>query len=121
MCGARSIFGVLVLSCLATSCTQYSREAQIADVRKEEVIVLRSDPDRGPVHGISIRGRGSLEGEAQISLMLNGAPYKTEKLIGKVNFSWGGDWYSDTAEIRYEPIRVKSGQLVIEYEFSTTK
>jgi len=47
----------------------------------------------------------------------NEKPYKTEKLSGKVEFHWGGDWYADTAEIRYNPITVNSSQFKIIYSF----
>jgi hypothetical protein len=104
-----------------TACTNHDQSASIADVRKEELVVLRHTKNTGHVYSISIRGIGNIDGEANISLVLNGEPYKTEKLKGKVNFDWGGDWYSDTAEIRYLPINVNSGEIVIEYKFSTLK
>lgn len=49
--------------------------------------------------------------------MLNGAQYKEADINGKISFSRGGDWYSDSMEFRYEPIEVRSGELVIEYYF----
>lgn len=110
---------MLVLSFLVVSCAKYDHMVRVSDVQKQEVITLKNEPKRGEVHGISIRGRGTIDGEARIDLMLNGSPYKTERLSGKVNFSWGGDWYSDTAEIRYEPIKVSAGELWIQYRFST--
>jgi hypothetical protein len=53
--------------------------------------------------------------------MLEGKPYKTEKLENNFQITWSGDWYSETAEIRYEPINAKKGELVIEYRFGTVK
>ena len=50
-------------------------------------------------------------------MLLGGEPYKVKKLSGKVNFEWGGDWYSETAEIRYEPVKVRSGRLILHYRF----
>lgn len=44
---------------------------------------------------------------------------ETELMEGKVDFTWYGDWFSDTAEIKYEPIQVKDGELVIDYLFAT--
>ncbi len=61
---------------------------------------------------------GKLDGEAKLILMLNGAPYKTASMKGKVDFTWGGDWYADTMELTYQPSNVMSGQLVIDYTFS---
>jgi hypothetical protein len=57
-------------------------------------------------------------GEAQLSLMLNGKPYKTEKLNDNVNYKWGGDWYADSMELKYEPQVVNSGKIKIEYSFN---
>jgi hypothetical protein len=111
----------LVLSLLAafSSCAKYDRRVSVADVKKEEIVVLRKEPNQGNVYGISIRGSGNIDGEARIAWMLDGKPYKTKPLKKKVKFSWGGDWYSDTAEIHYEPVRVSRGELIIEYQFST--
>src|SRR5262245_61784172 len=111
-----AFYGVLVLLFLGPSCTKYPHEVRLADVQRPQVIMLKKEPN-----AIGIRGRGNLDGEAHVSLMLNGNPYKTERLNGKVSFSWGGDWYSDTAEIRYEPINVKSGELIVQYQFSSLK
>lgn len=113
----------LLLSLLVAlySCAKYDHRVSIADVKKEQVVVLRKEPSQGNVYGISIRGNGNIDGEARIVWMLDGKPYKTEPVKKKVNFSWGGDWYSDTAEIHYEPVRVSRGELIIEYQFSTLK
>jgi hypothetical protein len=97
----------------------YDRSVKVVDVQKEEVVILKNSHSTNHVYGISIRGTGNIDGEASISLILNGEPYKTEMLKGKVRFDWGGDWYSDTAEIRYKPNNVNSGELLIEYKFST--
>jgi hypothetical protein len=104
---------------LAAACASYDQSARIADVRKAETIILENTGRSGNVHAIGIRGSGEIRGEATVTLMLNGKPYKTETLSGPVRFKWGGDWYSNTAEIRYEPGEVSSGELVIEYRFST--
>ena len=114
-----AIYGMVILSLLLTGCTKYDRLVTVADVREEDVIILRNTSNPEHVYGIDIRGSGNLDGEATISLILNGEPYKTEKLKGPVSFNWGGDWYSDTAEIRYQPNNVKSGKVAIEYKFST--
>jgi hypothetical protein len=112
---------VLVLLFFGPSCAKYPHEVKLADVQTPQVIVLKKEPNAGNIHGIGIRGRRNLDGEAHVSLMLNGNPYKTERLNAKVSFSWIGDWYSETADIRYEPINVKSGELIVEYQFSSLK
>ena len=52
---------------------------------------------------------------------LKGKEYKTANLSGMVNFDWGGDWYSDSAEIIYHPINVKGGKISINYCFFDLK
>ena len=49
--------------------------------------------------------------------MLDGSPYKSEDITEKVSFHWGGDWYADTAEIRYDPVSVRDGELNISFKF----
>jgi hypothetical protein len=71
------------------------------------------------IYAIHIRCSGKIDGQAEISLILNGKPYKTEQLNGKVSFSWSGDWYSDSAEIQYKPIKVSSGVLNFSYAFKS--
>jgi len=82
-------------------------------------MVLKKQAGRGPVYSIALRGSGAIDGEVTISLMLNGSVYKVEHLTGTVSFVWAGDWYSDTAGVRYEPKAVMSGKVVLEYAFHT--
>lgn len=89
----------------------------VNDVRKPENLVLRTSGDGTNVFALTVRGSGEITGKATVSLLLNGAPYKTEQLSGKVDFEWDGDWYANTAEIRYEPADVRSGNVVLKYEF----
>jgi hypothetical protein len=77
-------------------------------------------PDAGKhVVSLDIRGTGSIKGKAEIQLMLDGKPYRTEPLQGAVSFRWGGDWYSSTAEIHYRPLNVEGGQIRLQYHFGT--
>ena len=99
------------------SCFSGSQSHEIKDVTKPEVVILKKESKQGNIYAITISGTGQISGEANIILILNGKPYKTANLSGKVNFQWGGDWYSDTAEIRYHPSSVVSGQVQITYRF----
>ena len=91
--------------------------ASVRDVREAETLVLGS-PTGGSAYAISIRGSGRLDGEATITLLLGGQPYRVERVTGPVDFRWGGDWYSETAEVRYEPANVRSGKVVLHYSIS---
>ena len=95
-----------------------TRTYDVVDVTKAETIVLKKASGQGPVHSLSVTGSGEIQGDAEISLILNGGQYKTEKMSGKVDFRWGGDWYSDHAEIRYTPTSVTGGSLKLNYEFN---
>ncbi len=113
----KGAIGLTLLSMLLAACTAYDGFARPSDIRKEETIVL-TDTQRGdPVYAMDIHIQGHIRGEAAISLMLNGKPYRTEKLSGLVSVNWGGDWYSDTADIQYRPTTVSSGELLIQYKF----
>ena len=59
------------------------------------------------IHSLSVTGSGEINGNVKITLILNGEAYKTDS----VTFHWGGDWYSDQAEIQYAPKSVTGGSL----------
>jgi len=99
------------------SCFSESQYYEIKDVTKPEVVILKKEMKQGYIHAITISGKGQISGSAKIILILNGTPYKSEDIFGKVSFNWGGDWYSDTAEIRYDPVSVGEGQLSIKFKF----
>ncbi len=111
--------GTIVFSLLVTACANYDDSVQVADVHKEQTIILKNTHKPGYVYSIHISGSGNLDGEASISLILNGEPYKTQALKDVVDFEWSGDWYADQAEIRYKPVNINSGTLVIRYRFLT--
>ena len=114
------IFCTLLCGLVAGCFPVFPNARSIDDLTAPVIIKLEapSDPQKHVV-SIQIRGIGAVDGAAQIELMLNGSPYRTEKLAGPISFTWGGDWYSPTAEIRYRPINVKGGRLAIQYRFET--
>jgi hypothetical protein len=120
----RLVVGGLLLAPLFTIavwylCAHYflSSSAAVSDVRSAEILVLGQKAGSHTTHAIKVCGSGEIDGEATISLLLNGEPYKVAKLRGPVNFEWGGDWYCETAEVRYEPANVRSGKVVLRYKF----
>ena len=116
--GASAPLALLIATGLLAGCSVGSRKHEVADVTKTEVIVLAKKLGQGPVHSLSVVGLGKIDGNAEISLILHGGPYKTEKMSGKVTFRWGGDWYSDQAEIKYTPGTVTGGTLRLKYKFN---
>ncbi len=113
----KKLFVCIAVTVLLSGCGG-TRTCDVSYVTKAETIVLKKASGQGPVHSLSVIGSGVLQGDAEISLILNGCSYKTEKLSGKVDFRWRGDWYSDQAEIRYTPTSVNGGSLKLKYEFS---
>lgn len=114
----------------AAGCGSRNQTHAIADVTNSETIILKKAGSQGPIHYMNVVGKGMLEGTAEIVLILNDKPYKTEKLSGTVDFQWSGEWYSDSATIEYKVIMspvpermdlytssVKSGSLNLQYHF----
>jgi hypothetical protein len=111
----RRIFLYIGLSILIVGCGFGDRSHDIADVTKQETIVLKKDPDQGSIYSLTVRGEGKLDGEADIILILNDRSHKTIRLSGNVELFWGGDWYSNQAKVKYKPISVTKGHLKLIY------
>ena len=108
---------ILVLIALLAGCSGNSQVHNVADVTKSETILLKNVSSQPDIYGMVVIGKGHIDGTAEIVLMLNGKPYKTETLSEDVSFRWSGDWYNDSATIEYKPLSVRSGNLSLEYEF----
>ena len=93
------------------------QELVIANVTRIETVILRKPAWQGSVHAISILGIGSIAGAAEVQLMLDSKIYRQVKVSGDFRFEIGGDWYSDTAEVRYVPTGVSSGNVTLRYHF----
>jgi hypothetical protein len=89
----------------------------IADVARPTELTLRAKDHPDRVYALDVRGSGSINGEAEIALILNGQPYKTVRLNGPVHFAWGGDWYAPEAVVRYTPLSATSGSIKLRYRF----
>ena len=113
----KKILVVTVLLATVAGCSRGKQTHTIADVAKAETITLQKGSSQGDIHYMTVVGKGYLDGTAEIVLILDGKPYKTEKLSGDVAFEWSGDWYSNSARIEYKPSSVKSGSLSLQYTF----
>ncbi|HEX6690045.1 MAG TPA: hypothetical protein VF110_02755 [Burkholderiales bacterium] len=94
------------------------QSVSVANVLEPTVIKLSAEPGKHVV-SLRIEGSGSINGLANVTLMLDGKAYRNEQLNGKVSFTWGGDWYSPVAEIHYRPSKVQDGKLSLQYRFET--
>lgn len=114
----RYVFFLIFLALSFMSCATYDQNLMVNNVHTAQTILLQKPHKKGHIHKISIQGRGHLDGKATFSLILNGKPYKIAASDGQINFAWDNmDWYSNTAEIQYQPVHVKSGTATIHFKF----
>ncbi len=102
-------------------CVPGKQTYTITDITKQSTITLRKLRSQGDIHSMTLTGKGHIDGNAKIVLILNGKPYKTESLSGDIDFKWRGDWYSDSAQIVYKPSSVRRGYLVLQYKFEDVR
>jgi hypothetical protein len=91
----------------------------LADAGKPAELTLLPKHHAGSVASLHVEGRGQIDGEGEITLLLNGQPYKTEKLNGRVHFSWRMDWYAPQAVVRYKPLTARDGSITLRYHFAS--
>ena len=108
---------IFITLVLLVGCGTGKQTYTIPDITKQSTITLRKLPSQGNIHSITVTGKGHIDGNAKIVLIVSGKPYKTESLSGDIDFKWGGDWYSDSATIEYKPTSIKSGYLNLRYNF----
>ena len=108
----------IFLFLIITSCTQYDAEVNITDVTKPQTIILKNNK-KGNVYAFEVHVSGFIQGDAEITLMLNKKPYKTKKISNEVSFKFSGDWYTNETTIIYKSSNVSGGNLQIEYYFET--
>ena len=110
------VFG-LAIATLLSSCAPGDRTHIINDLTQSQTITLTKKDNQENIYAWTLKGSGEIEGEAEISVILDKEPYLTEELSGIIDFEWQGDWYSDDATIVYEPISVTSGEISLDYRF----
>ena len=72
------------------------------------------------MYGFSLTGMIDLSESILSYSLSNSSQAKSiisEEIFGNVDFTWGGDWYSDEMEIHYIPYSVKSGTVEFKYTF----
>ncbi len=118
----RVLFRLVSLTACAigASCSPSGQVVSIADLTQESIVQVVSPSTTKHVTSLRIRGKGSIDGAAEIELLLNGRSYRSERLNGPVSFTWDQDWYSPSAEVKYRPLGAKGGTLKLEYRFSTS-
>jgi len=107
-----SLFFLLSLS----SCTTRTQLHQLSNPTENQQFLLRKRFVGKPTSGLLIMGKGYVDGEARIALVLEGKVYKTRVVSGNVKFQWRENWRDDRAILRYQPLSVTEGN----FRFSVT-
>ncbi|MDR9402103.1 MAG: hypothetical protein RI580_01565 [Halothece sp. Uz-M2-17] len=102
-----SLFLVLSLS----SCTTRTQLHQLSNLSENQQLLLRKRLVGKPTYGLLIMGKGYINGEARIALVLDGKVYQTKVISGKVQFQWRENWRDHRAIVRYQPVSVSDGNL----------
>jgi|AntRauTorcE11898_2_1112593.scaffolds.fasta_scaffold94471_1 hypothetical protein len=89
----------LLICIILVGCGMSRQTVTVKDATKSEVLILKKKPSQGAIHRIHFEGSGSIDGKAEIQLILDGAIYKKEEIIGHFSFDLESDWYSDEAEV----------------------
>ncbi|MEO8307241.1 MAG: hypothetical protein ABI616_04290 [Pseudomonadota bacterium] len=110
---------VLVLVTAIVSLWIQPASVRITDSSKPAELKLLPRHSVTTVTSLHIEARGKIDGAAEITLLLNGQPYRTERVNGPVKFSWRMDWYSAEAELRYTPLTAKHGIITLRYQFAS--
>ncbi len=105
---------------MAYGCARPDRTSgtlEIADATKTNVFQLVTSGWSG-LHGdlpsgLHLELTGHLDGTASIVF----SQWETQKISGAVNWRIGKDWFETNCLFRYYPEDVKSGRLILKYQF----
>ena len=106
----------LLMAVVVTGCGK-RQSAGIPDVTKSATLTLTAPTEQTPVHRISLRIHGKIDGTAQLS----GPPLQPKRVSGNFEVVHKGDYYSPNYVINYLPVGVRKGQVTIDYEFRSAK
>lgn len=89
------------------------QKAQIVDVTKPAKLTLTTAPGPGlSVWAVQLNIRGNIDGKAELLFESH-----TNRIEGEFKMGRGGAYHATNFVIEYRPIRVRTGHIVIEYEF----
>ncbi len=112
------VLGVIVLGTTIVALWIQPASVRITDSSKSAELKLHPRHELAHVTALHVEARGKTDGEAEITLLLNGQPYRTERVNGAVKFSWRVGWYSTEAVVRYTPLTAKKGTITLRYDFA---
>ena len=93
---------------------------KLRNLNAKQYIYLNKKETQKNVVGYKIIFKGYIDGKAKI-VMYNEDKIYNEKIISnKIEFSWGGDWYSNAIKLQYIPLsKIKKGNIEISYILET--
>jgi len=93
---------------------------KLHNLNTKQYIYLNKKDTQKNVVGYKIIFKGYIDGRAKI-IIYNGDKIYNEKIISnKIEFNWGGDWYSDAIKLQYIPLsKIKKGNIEISYILET--
>ena len=101
----------VVIVAIVSACGRSSEIADVPDVTRPTVLVLNSRSAN--VSGITLHIHGQIDGDAVFST----SGWETQRLSGKVDYKIYHDWFQPKCNLHYQPQKVTSGVLTVEYKF----
>ncbi|WP_222597801.1 hypothetical protein [Euhalothece natronophila] len=94
-----------------TSCTNQAQIYRIRDITRNQQLLIRNQALSQSTYGLMVMSRGYIDGEARVTLLLDGQVRKTKVVSGNVRFQWRKHWNDNRAIVRYQPRGVTEGEL----------
>ena len=89
---------------------------KLRNLNAKQYIYLNKKETQKNVVGYKIIFKGYIDGKAKIVIYNEDKIYNEKIISDKIEFNWGGDWYSDTIKLQYIPLsKIKKGKIEISY------
>lgn len=104
----------LVFILLAGCGHSFFDDEYVLDLSKPSTFILHADSKS--VSEFRFRAQGTSSAEGVLELYLDDTVYKTQKISGKTQFNWAGDWYHPNMKLVYKVTKRGKGTLEIKYK-----
>ncbi len=103
---------------MVNACFFNSRKRTIKTrINNDTTFVLRKLERQGTIWGMSVRIKAEFKDSITVSKSVgNGQKYEYI-LIGKIDTTFKGDWYSDSCNLEFEKVKNPLEEVFIEYDF----
>ena len=93
---------------------------KLRNLNAKQYIYLNKKETQKDIVGYKIIFKGYIDGKAKIVMYNEDKIYNEKVISNKIEFSWGGDWYSDVIKLQYIPLsKIKNGNIEISYILET--